>query len=136
MTDISQPLDEYFAALRRLRDGRPQNVPKGTKITNDAVSIEAGRSKGSIKKSRAVFADLIHAIQEAALAERDPERDRKAKLIRTRDAANDFRLRYEAALERELSLLIELYEVKKRLANLTGEKVVPLRKTGLRNKGK
>jgi hypothetical protein len=43
--------------------------------------------------------------------------------------AKDYRLRYEAAPARELSLLKELYEVKKKLATLTGDKVVPLRRS-------
>ncbi|AMV44269.1 hypothetical protein [Paraburkholderia caribensis] len=129
MTEPSKrsPLGEYFAALERLKEGRPQKAPIGTKISNDAVAIEAGRGKGSIKKSRALFADLIRAIDDAAQAERDPTKDQKAKLERTRNDAKDYRLRYEAALARELSLLRELYDLKKTLANLTGEKVVPLR---------
>jgi hypothetical protein len=55
--------------------------------------------------------------------------NQKAKLERSRSDAKDYRLRYEAALARELSLLKELYEVKKTLAKLTGEKVIPLRKS-------
>lgn len=63
------PLDDYFAALERLKKGTSKKVPKGTRITNDAVALEAGRGKGSIKKSRLVFADLIAAIEEAARAQ-------------------------------------------------------------------
>jgi hypothetical protein len=59
MADI---LKEYFAALGRLKEGKPVNVPKGTRITNDSVSLEAGRKKGTIKKSRPIFSDLIEAI--------------------------------------------------------------------------
>ncbi|MCX4177505.1 MULTISPECIES: hypothetical protein [Paraburkholderia] len=129
MTDGSdQPLEDYYSALRRLQNREPKNVPKWTRISNDAVSLEAGRGKGSIKKSRAVFADLIQAINEAALAEQDLDQDQKGKLEKYKGDAKDYRLRYEAALARELSLLKELYEVKKQLASLTGEKVVPLRK--------
>ena len=43
MADI---LQDYFDALDRLKNGKPINVPKGTKITNDSVSLEAGRKKG------------------------------------------------------------------------------------------
>jgi hypothetical protein len=62
----STSLDEYFAALARLQEGTTQIVKKGTKITNDSVSLEAGRGKGSIKKSRPQFAALIAAIEIAA----------------------------------------------------------------------
>ncbi len=50
MADI---LQDYFDALERLKTGKPVNVPKGTKITNDSVSLEAGRKKGTIKKIQA-----------------------------------------------------------------------------------
>lgn len=56
-----ESLADYFLALERLKARRAA-------INNDAVSIEAGRKKGSIKKSRPVFAKLIAAI-EAAVAE-------------------------------------------------------------------
>jgi len=58
-------LEIYFEALERLKDNRPINVPKGTKINNDTVSLEAGRKRGSIKKSREVFENLIKAINKA-----------------------------------------------------------------------
>ncbi|SPD37126.1 conserved protein of unknown function (plasmid) [Cupriavidus taiwanensis] len=70
---MSSALTDYFLALERLKKGQPQVVPKGTKITNDAVSLEAGRGKGTIKKSRAIFADLIKAIEEAAAERPDPK---------------------------------------------------------------
>jgi len=44
-----QPIEEYYAALERLKAGRPKVVPKGSRITKDAVSVEAGRDIGSIK---------------------------------------------------------------------------------------
>jgi hypothetical protein len=50
------------------------------------------------------------------------------KLLKSMDAAKSYRLAYEAALGREVSLLAELLELKKKLASLTGEKVIPLRK--------
>lgn len=52
-------IDIYFSALERLIKNVPVNVPLGTKISYDAVSLEAGKSKGSIKKSRPIFTDLI-----------------------------------------------------------------------------
>ncbi|MCH5551107.1 hypothetical protein L6227_17665 [Pseudomonas syringae pv. syringae] len=38
----------YYAALNRLVAGKSEIVPAGTKITLNAVAIEAGRSPGSI----------------------------------------------------------------------------------------
>lgn len=127
MNETNQPLDDYFAALERLKTGRPQRVPKGSRITNDAVSVEAGRGKGSIKKSRAVFADLVKAIDDAATEQARPESAERDKLLRVKGEAESLRKQLEAALAREVSLLKELYETRKQLARLTGEKVVPIR---------
>jgi len=41
--------------------------------------------------------------------------------------AEQYRRELEAALAREVSLLKELYEIRKQLAQLTGVKVLPLR---------
>jgi hypothetical protein len=123
-----QPLEEYLAALERLKAGNPKIVRKGTKITNDAVSMEAGRRKGSIKKSRGAFADLISSITLAAAEQSSPKNKQKERLARTRGLAAQYQCDLEAALAREVSLLKELYDVKKELARLTGDNVVPIRR--------
>jgi hypothetical protein len=85
------------------------------------------RSKGSIKKSRPVFADLIQAIAAAAAAQARPKHQHNERVNRAKIAANQCRRELEASLAREISLLHELYEVKKKLFRLTGEAVLPLR---------
>jgi hypothetical protein len=124
---MTQLLADYFSALDRLKTGHPINVPKGTKITNDAVSLEAGRGKGSIKKSRPVFADLIQAIDSAAEEQSKGLNQQREKLGKAKLSAEQYRRELEAALAREVSLLYELYEVKKQLAQLKGSNVLPLR---------
>ena len=57
-------LNEYYAALERLKANKPTILPKGSAINNDTVALEAGRKRGSIKKSR--HAALIDAIEQAA----------------------------------------------------------------------
>lgn len=44
-------LRPYYEALNRLVVGQPRIVPVGTKITLNAVALEAGKSAGSIKKA-------------------------------------------------------------------------------------
>lgn len=78
-------MKEYFEALTRLREGTSTIVPKGTKITKDAVSLEAGRGKGSIKKSRIQFAELIKCIDEAAIEQRQPRLRHAEHATRTRE---------------------------------------------------
>lgn len=124
-----QPPDEYFQALDRLKNGRPRLVDRGTKITNDAVSLEAGRKKGSIKKSRPFFKELIEAIDAAAIEQARPQEEKGNRLNKVKQTAESLRIQLDAALARELSLLAELYETKKRLAQLTGENILPIRKS-------
>ena len=125
----NDPLADYFEALDRLQKGRPKVVPVGTKITNDAVSVEAGRKKGSIKKSRDLFRDLIAAIDAASTGQSPPRQDQVDRLNRAKQSAGDLREQLDAALAREICLLAELYETRKRLSQLTGENVLPLRKS-------
>lgn len=124
---MASALTDYFEALERLKKGQPLVVPKGSKITYDAVSLEAGRGKGTIKKSRPIFADLIKAIAEAGAEHPNAQDEVKWKLASVKDSAKKYRALWEEALAREVSLLMELYEVKKALAELTGEKVIPIR---------
>lgn len=126
---MSNSLIEYTEALERLKNNQPVRVPKGTKITNDAVALEAGRGKGSIKKSRPVFHDLIEAIEHAAAGQVNRAVVSKDKLNKAKKLALQYREELEAALAREVSLLRELYTVRKQLADLTGATVLPIRRS-------
>lgn len=125
---MSNALTEYFDALERLVAGKPKVVAPGSKITNDAVALEAGRGKGSIKKSRDIFADLIVAIDQAAEAQAKAANPDKERLMKLKASAEDYREKWETALGREICLLREVYELKKQLAALTGGNVLPIRR--------
>lgn len=124
---MNQPLDDYFEALNRLKAGTPLRVPADSRITNDAVALEAGRGKGSIKKSRPIFADLIAAIDAAAGEQVQVVNKDKTALEKAKQKTAEARQALDAALAREVSLLNELYELKKQLAALTGGNVLPIR---------
>lgn len=121
-------MNEYFEALDRLKKGRPLVVAKETKITNDAVSLEAGRKKGSIKKSRPQFAELIAAIDAAAAEQDRPQRDQEERIAKVRQSAEDLQAQLDAALAREQSLVLELFDLRKEMAKLTGAKLYPIRR--------
>ena len=124
---MSDVVAEYFQALDRLKYGRPIRVPKGVRINNDNVALEAGRGKGSIKKSRPVFKDLIEAIDASAAEQSSPQTKISKRLEKTKHEAQSYREKWEQALCRELSLLQEVYALKKELAALRGGSVLPLR---------
>ncbi|MEX3901364.1 MULTISPECIES: hypothetical protein [Paraburkholderia] len=107
---MSGALDEYRQALQRLEDGQPQVVPKGTRITNDAVALEAGRGKGRIKRSRAMFVGLIAEIASAAERQSKSSHDSGPALKAAKDRAGQYRRLWEEALAREALLLMALLE--------------------------
>jgi hypothetical protein len=131
MPDI---LKDYFEALDRLKKGKPVNVPKGSRITNDSVSLEAGRKKGTIKKSRPIFSDLMAAIDAAAKAETKPRDEMRERLDETKAEAARYRALWEDALAREVSLVKQLWDEReawaKERAALNDCKVTSIRKTG------
>lgn len=96
--------EKYLLALERLKT-------RGEPINNDSVAKEAGSGKGSIKKSRAGHADLIQAIADAAAkrhetdASADPVPQLKTRL-------SFLQRRLDGALEREICLLNELYDLR------------------------
>ena len=125
----NKSIADYYSALDRLVKGRSRIIPRGTKITKDAVALEAGRGKGSIKKSRQAFSNLIADIEKAAAVQSSQKNIEKERLNRAKTKISQLRQQYEASLAREISLINELYSVKKKLAQLSGEKVLPLRGT-------
>lgn len=127
MADI---LKDYFDALERLKKGKPVNIPTGSKITNDSVSLEAGRKKGTIKKSRPIFSDLIEAIDAASTEESKPRDEMRERLNDAKREAERYRKLWEEALCREVSLVKQLWDERevwaKEKAALTGEKVASI----------
>lgn len=115
---MAEVLSEYFAALERLKNGKAIRVPRDTRITNDAVALEAGRGRGSIKRSRPLFADLIFAIENAATEKERPKLDQRHRLEKAKRSAQEYRRLYEESLCREVSLLHEVESLTRQLALL------------------
>jgi hypothetical protein len=123
-----EALQLYNEALDRLVAGKPTKVMKGARINNDTVSIEAGRGKGSIKKSRRGYAELIARIDAAAAEQAKPKRNAADRAQRLNSRVQDLEEKLDAALSREMSLVYELLAARKLIAKLTGDKVVPIRR--------
>ena len=117
MTDA---VTDYYAALERLKKR------KGARINNDTVALEAGRKKGSIKKSRPQFAELIAAIDAASSVVGRPKLELNERLNRAKGDAKDLQAQLDESLARELSLLRQVFSLRKELAALRGGSVLPL----------
>ena len=111
-------LNEYYAALERLKANRPTVLPKDSAINNDTVALEAGRKRGSVKKSR--HATLVEAIELAAqqAGQNVPsaaQQIEKAK-SKTKAVKSDYeqlKEDYEKLLEKCNSLLLENFELRR-----------------------
>lgn len=113
-------LNDYYAALERLKANKPIALPKGSAINNDTVALEAGRKRGSIKKSR--HAALIVAIEQAAQAAGQnvlsPAQQIEQAKTKTKAVKSDYeqlREDYEKLLEKCNSLLSENFELKQKM---------------------
>ncbi|MDO1530548.1 hypothetical protein QMK61_17050 [Fulvimonas sp. R45] len=104
---------KYYAALERL-------IARGEPINNDAVALEAGSGRGSIKKSRPAYAELI-AVIDAAAAQQTEIKVTSDPMPRLRMDLEDLRRRLDQSLDREVALLYELYALRAEVKQLTEE---------------
>jgi len=119
-------INDYWDALNRLKKNTPKRVPIGSKINKDTVSLEAGRKRGSIKKSRNGFSDLISEIEKASNACTRPKSDLALTIKRIKSEKHDYREKYHQSLNREIMLLNRIAELEKKLNKLSN--VVSIRK--------
>ncbi|QHS14679.1 hypothetical protein [Shewanella sp. Arc9-LZ] len=115
---MSSALNDYFSALERLKNNVPNVLPKNSVINKDSVALEAGRKRGSLKKSRTIFADLITAIEVEAGKQVKTRRRSEHRLNKLGSEVNEYRALYEQGLARELSLIIEIRRLKEENAIL------------------
>jgi hypothetical protein len=111
-------INDYWAALDRLIRNKPNVVPIGRPINNDTVALEAGRKRGSIKKSRTVFHELITAIEQASenATFKEDQVSKVRNILRgERVQKQNYRELYHMALNRELMLIERLTQIEKKL---------------------
>lgn len=111
---MNDNIKDYFDALERLKNNSPITVPKNSKINNDTVALEAGRKRGSIKKSREIFIELIEAIKEVTDEKNLQSNKLKSKIIKLKNSVENHKEMYEKALNRELMYLERINELEKK----------------------
>ena len=116
-------LEEYYAALERLKVNNPTLLSEGSAINNDTVALEAGRKRGSIKKSR--HAALVEAIELAAqeMGQEEPSAAQQIEQAKSKTKGvkidyEQLEQKYEKLLEKCNSLLLENYELRQKIRNL------------------
>ncbi len=122
-------LQDYRAALHRLIENKPQVVPKDSAINKDTVALEAGRKRGSIKKSRPANTPLIAEIEAAAAAQQAQaqptiaQKFEKQKTLKkaAQDRLEKTRESYEIALMKIVSLVHENHALQQEIKSLKKE---------------
>lgn len=105
-----EKLEKYYKALNRLIQNNPNIVSKDTKISYDSVSLEAGMSKGCIKKSRPGFSELIEAIDKHKLNKKYAlGNDNKKMNLETLELKKQL----NNSLIREINLINEIHELRR-----------------------
>lgn len=106
-------VDQYFAALERLK-------ARGEPISNDAVALEAGKGRGSIKKSRPAHAELIATIDNA-MKEQQETKVAVNPVPGLKSDIEELKRRLDQSLDREVALLHELYDLRAKVKQLSEE---------------
>lgn len=120
----SDGIFQYFLALQRLVEGKPIRVEGETAITLTAVALEAGKSAGSIKQQRPVYAELIKEVKRCASEQKlltPSNKQANKQMMRWKTEAQNWKQLYHQSLARELMLLHQLDEAEHLLRN--GENV-------------
>ncbi len=112
---MNETLQEYFDALERLKLNTPIYIAKNSKINNDTVALEAGRKRGSIKKSREIFAELIESINLASNEEKIQQNKLKFKISKLKSYSDNYKELYEKSINRELMYIEKINELEKLL---------------------
>ncbi len=102
--------DQYLAALARL-------VDRGAPISKDAVAIEAGKGRGSIKKSRPAHEELIKKI-DAAILKQEEAKVASDPVTGLNLEIEELTRRLDQSLDREVALLNELYDLRAQIKQL------------------
>jgi hypothetical protein len=117
---MSSTVKEYFTALERLKQNKPQVVERGSPINKDTVALEAGRKRGSIRNRRG-FEKLIEAIDNASLAARPMTKNRVQSNSRQTAEIERLKCDLDVARSRYMSLLYLNAEMAKVIRKLGGD---------------
>lgn len=128
---MASAIIDYLEALNRL-------VEKDVKPTFDAVAIEAGRKKGSIRRGLDRHKDLVAAIDRAVEqfgkeAEKSKEFQQATRIDKLKKERDQYKLRYDNLLDKHLGVINQLEEQRLKIMDLReelGEQLAEKKATG------
>ncbi|USE83854.1 hypothetical protein [Acinetobacter tibetensis] len=125
---MSKALINLNEALNRLISNTPIRVPKGSKINNDTVALEAGLKRGAVKRSRPELAELLDDIKEAEAKRLGKEYSKKnskivlqTETLKLKQQLKELQDKYDAQLSQINSLIFENHQLKREIQFLNEE---------------
>ena len=125
---MSKALINLNEALNRLISNTPIRVPKGSKINNDTVALEAGLKRGAVKRSRPELAELLDDIKEAEAKRLGKEYSKKnskivmqTETLKLKQQLKELQDKYDTQLSQINSLIFENHRLKREIQFLTQE---------------
>lgn len=119
---MSKALINLYNALGRLKTDSPIHVPKGSKINNDTVALEAGLKRGAVKRSRPELSELLDDIKEAETQRIGKEYNKKnSRIVMQKEALKlkqqlkELQEKYNAQLSQINSLIFENHKLRSEL---------------------
>lgn len=108
--------DRFREAFERLKGGKPQHLPRGSKISQNNVAKEAGVDPSALRKSR--FPQIIEEIQRWIDEHGSGGRDSDQKLLAGRARNRDLRQQLAEMRAQRDDALSKLVDAESHLLNL------------------
>lgn len=125
---MSKALINLNEALNRLISNTPIRVPKGSKINNDTVALEAGLKRGAVKRSRPELAELLDNIKEAEAKRLGKEYSKKnskivmqKETLKLKQQLKELQEKYDAQLSQINTLIFENHRLKREIEFINDE---------------
>ena len=122
---MSKALINLNEALNRLISNTPIRIPKGSKINNDTVALEAGLKRGAVKRSLAELLDDIKEAEAKRLGKEYSKKNSKIVLqteaLKLKQQLNELQEKYDTQLSQINSLIFENHRLKREIQFLNEE---------------
>mgnify|MGYP003609266311 FL=1 len=118
---VSKAELKFREAFERLKVGKPDNMPKGTPLSQNNVAKEAGVDPSALRRAR--FPELVADIQAWIESHKDevPQKSPRQMMLAQRSRNRDLQEKVKALEEQRDKALAQLLDAQSRILELTLE---------------
>ena len=118
---VSKAELKFREAFERLKVGKPDNMPKGTPLSQNNVAKEAGADPSALRRAR--FPELVADIQAWIESHKDevPQKSPRQMMLAQRSRNRDLQEKVKALEEQRDKALAQLLDAQSRILELTLE---------------